>query len=85
MIVPDLSPSLSLSPLLAAWSELAKLSVRLWLRPSGDKAPVLPGESPHPAGILPSPTGCRAGRREREEGRESTEVDPMSAFKDQHR
>lgn len=42
---------------LAAWSGVARLSVSLWPRPTGDKAPVLPGESPHPAGILPSPTG----------------------------
>lgn len=54
--------ALSRSPcLLSAWSEVARLSVSLWPRPSGDKAPVLPGESPHPAGILPSPTGAARG------------------------
>lgn len=53
--------SLSLFHSLAAWSEVARLSVSLWPRPSGDKAPVLPGESPHPAGILPSPTGAAQG------------------------
>lgn len=56
---------------LAAWSEVARLSVSLWPRPSGDKAPVLPGESPRPDGILRSPTGAGRRRGGGEEGRKA--------------
>lgn len=68
MIMPYLSLSLSLPRSLTAWSEVAGLSVRLWPRPSGDKAPVLPGESPRPVGILPAPTGAGQGVGSREVG-----------------
>lgn len=44
-----------------AWSEVARLSVSLWPRPPRDKALLLPGENPRPAGILPSPTGAVQG------------------------
>lgn len=52
-VLCDYALSLPLSLSLAAWSEVARLSVSRWPRPPGDKAPVLPGESPRPGGILP--------------------------------
>lgn len=48
--------------------EVARLSVSLWLRPTGDKALVLPGESPHPCRNSPSPTDREQIRTKPTEG-----------------